>query len=121
MGRSRLDLTGRTFDRLTVREFSHSTPYTSSTGQRTTLVFWRCDCACGGSKPIRGDSLKRGNTRSCGCLRRERGREQGVSGGETGRHPHLAASGVACAVTGRASLDARSLDDPKPAGDVRVV
>ncbi len=29
--------------------------------------YWRCRCECGLEKVIRGDSLKSGRTRSCGC------------------------------------------------------
>jgi len=33
---------------------------------------WLCQCDCGNKKIIRGNSLKRGLTRSCGCLRIEK-------------------------------------------------
>ena len=32
---------------------------------------WICKCDCGVIKSIRGDSLESGNTRSCGCLKKE--------------------------------------------------
>jgi hypothetical protein len=34
--------------------------------------FYRCACDCGGEIIVRGASLVRGNTRSCGCLRSEK-------------------------------------------------
>jgi hypothetical protein len=34
-------------------------------------IAWLCQCDCGNRKAIRQCCLKRGTTRSCGCLRRE--------------------------------------------------
>lgn len=31
---------------------------------------WLCQCDCGNRKTVPGASLRNGNTRSCGCLRR---------------------------------------------------
>ena len=36
------------------------------------FTVWRCVCDCGNVVDIRGVSLKRGNTQSCGCLQRDR-------------------------------------------------
>lgn len=52
-----IDLTGRRFGRLVVIE---------RTGRR-----WSCRCDCGNTKTLPGDRLRSGETRSCGCLRRE--------------------------------------------------
>ena len=38
---------------------------------------WLCRCDCGGEKVVAGTQLRRGRTRSCGCLRREGIREPG--------------------------------------------
>jgi len=35
-------------------------------------VVWRCKCSCGNIVEIDGHSLRSGNTKSCGCLQRER-------------------------------------------------
>jgi hypothetical protein len=57
------DLTGRVFGRLVVLE----------QGERGAagLVCWRVRCACGQEAVVNGCNLRSGNTRSCGCLRRE--------------------------------------------------
>jgi hypothetical protein len=36
---------------------------------------WLCECACGRSSIIRGISLKRGDTKSCGCKWHPKGKE----------------------------------------------
>ena len=63
MSAAAIDLTRRTFGRLTVIERAGS-----DHGGRAC---WRCECSCGTSKVISGDSLRSGNTRSCGCLARD--------------------------------------------------
>lgn len=55
---------GDTFGRLTVRAFA---------GIRNGYRYWRCDCACGGETETRTALLRRGQTRSCGCLRSDVG------------------------------------------------
>lgn len=59
------DLTGRTFDRLTVVGRAEARP-----GAHTS--FWVCRCRCGTVKTVSATALKQGYTRSCGCLHRER-------------------------------------------------
>lgn len=58
-----IDLTGQRFGRLTVimREGR------DSNGSAT----WFCKCDCGSACVVRGTSLMRGYTNSCGCLHRE--------------------------------------------------
>jgi hypothetical protein len=58
-----VDITGQRFGRLTVlrRDFM--------SGARE--VMWECACDCGGTRVTRGASLRRGLTRSCGCLAAE--------------------------------------------------
>lgn len=53
-----INLTGRVFSRLTVMSY-------------VPLSRWLCRCECGREKVIEGSKLKRGITRSCGCLRAE--------------------------------------------------
>lgn len=57
-----IDLTGRSFDRLTVlfRE-----------PNRKGRAMWRCRCSCGGEKSISGKYIRSKHTTSCGCRSRE--------------------------------------------------
>lgn len=69
------DLTGRVFGRLTVIEQTED--YVNpNTGERKAQ--WLCECSCKEKNKVivKGDKLKLKNgTRSCGCLRREIGRD----------------------------------------------
>lgn len=55
-----IDLIGRTFGRLTVRELAGRGP-----------ARWRCQCVCGREIIALAGNLRRGNTTSCGCFHRE--------------------------------------------------
>lgn len=58
-----IDLTGQRFGRLVViRENGRS---------KNKKVLWLCQCDCGNQCTVPGDRLKRGDTKSCGCYRRE--------------------------------------------------
>jgi hypothetical protein len=57
-----IDLTGRQFGRLKVIEKAFV---------RKKETYWKCLCACRNEMIINGKSLKRGLTKSCGCLQRE--------------------------------------------------
>lgn len=57
------DLTGHVFGRLKVVSRAEDIVYPS--GKCTA---WLCRCSCGVEKVIRGNDLKSGRTRSCGCL-----------------------------------------------------
>jgi hypothetical protein len=62
MARNMENLAGRTFGRLTVLSYSNTHKH---------VVFWLCECACGGIKTIRANDLRIGYTQSCGCLHKE--------------------------------------------------
>lgn len=64
-----VNLLGTTFGRLEVKERLGSR-LMGRTGVHY-LVFWRCQCQCGNSVELSTGQLNSGNTRSCGCLRRE--------------------------------------------------
>lgn len=58
--KERYNLIGQKFGRLTVLK-------SESCGSHRTFL---CQCECGNKVSVRGDSLKRGKTVSCGCLKR---------------------------------------------------
>lgn len=68
-----LDLNGQRFGMLQV--VTKAGYLTRPSGQR--YIAWECKCDCGGKILVCGDSLKRGRTSSCGCLRRENARRIG--------------------------------------------
>ena len=58
------DETGNKYGRLTViKEYGRD---------KNGSVLWLCKCECGNEVVVRCDSLINGNTKSCGCLKRER-------------------------------------------------
>jgi hypothetical protein len=57
-----LDLTGQTFGRL-----SAVAPH----GRLNGGIAWQCRCECGAATVVRSNSLRRGLTKSCGCLHSE--------------------------------------------------
>ena len=61
-----VDLTGMTFDRLTVIERAPLPPYNACKG-----AWWLCRCSCGNEVSVPSINLRRKNTRSCGCLLKE--------------------------------------------------
>ena len=63
MSRAPLDLTGQRFGRLTVIRYAGK----DKTGKRS----WLCSCECGNNTTLPTSRLTNGNTRSCGCIRRE--------------------------------------------------
>lgn len=72
-GRPTHPLAGRSFGRLTVLGLTERPAMA-----RTAGSYWLCRCdgpqrrdMCAGSAVVVASSLTRGNTRSCGCLRRE--------------------------------------------------
>lgn len=62
--RKKIDLTGHRFGRLLViREYGRADGGS---------VLWLCKCDCGAEVVVRSGDLRSGDTKSCGCLRRER-------------------------------------------------
>lgn len=61
-----IDLTGQKFGRLTVVERD-----CLATKKRGNHARWICRCDCGNYTVVASGNLKSGDTKSCGCLRRE--------------------------------------------------
>lgn len=61
-----IDLVGQRFGRLKVLERDHS---------RKGATYWFCQCDCGNKVSVNGQNLKRGLTKSCGCLQKEKIKE----------------------------------------------
>jgi hypothetical protein len=57
-----IDLTGQRFGRLVVKNFNCI---------KKGRTFWNCECDCGNKKIANSDSLKNGDIKSCGCLRKD--------------------------------------------------
>lgn len=70
-----IDHTGQTFGRLTVL---HRAENDKQRGAQ-----WFCLCQCGGTTTTRGTFLRRGHTKSCGCLRHDCGAAIGTIHGPT--------------------------------------
>jgi len=54
------------------QRFGQLTVVARSPRREGTKSVWVCRCDCGADTEVRAGSLTSGNTRSCGCLRRER-------------------------------------------------
>ena len=70
-----IDLTGQRFGRLTVM---------NQVPSKTRNARWLCKCDCGGETTALSTTLRRGETRSCGCLKRDINRAQLTKHGECG-------------------------------------
>lgn len=64
IGRAYKDLTGMVFGRVNVIGRADKRA-------KDKCLLWMCRCECGNTFMTRGQSLTTGNTKSCGCLRRE--------------------------------------------------
>lgn len=63
-----IDLTGKRFGMLTVLQRAEKNMYGKPA--------WECKCDCGKTSVVCGDVLRRGDTKSCGCMRGVRSFEQ---------------------------------------------
>lgn len=61
------DLVGQQFGRLTVIAMSDRIK-----SGKNTKIRWKCLCSCGQEIIVRGDGLVSGNSKSCGCINKER-------------------------------------------------
>ncbi len=53
------------------QRFGRLVPFMRGQMQRSTGYWWHCSCDCGNWVTVRGTSLRNGDTKSCGCLRKE--------------------------------------------------
>jgi hypothetical protein len=67
----RIDLTGRRFGRWRIDGYAGDTK-------------WHCTCDCGTHVVVSGQVLRRGHSKSCGCLRRELAKARSTKHGMTG-------------------------------------
>ena len=72
MTRRAIEMAGQVFARLTVVE------RVESLGGSGKSAVWRCRCTCGKMVPVEANRLRRGEVKSCGCLRRETTRQTGM-------------------------------------------
>ncbi len=66
------DLSQLKFGRLTIIGRSEN---------RGTRTSWNCKCDCGSVISVTSNQLKRGRTKSCGCLRRETAAQRAMTHG----------------------------------------
>lgn len=78
---AKVNLFGQTFGRLTVIKESHK--------DKNRHYHWLCLCACGNEKVINGELLKRGDSKSCGCLHKEIASANGKTGTHYGSYTRL--------------------------------
>lgn len=69
-----IDLTGKRFGRLVVREIK----------ERKSPIYWVCNCDCGGTNIVQGGHLKNGNVKSCGCIAKEVTSDKSIKHGKSG-------------------------------------
>lgn len=60
----RIEMIGKKFGRLTVVKMSERK-------DKSRAIYWECQCECGGTKTVRGTTLRAGRANSCGCLLKE--------------------------------------------------
>lgn len=75
-----IDLIGQNFGKLTVIERADN----SNTGKAQ----WLCKCECGNQKVILGRSLRKGATKSCGCIYFESNKGRNKTHGQTNTRLH---------------------------------
>lgn len=71
-----IDLTEQRFGRLTVIKRAGSNFYGTP--------LWLCQCDCGATSVVRGDKLRSGVTKSCGCILRDRAKGAAPASGDSG-------------------------------------
>lgn len=65
-----IDLTGKKFGKLTVIKRMPNNKF--------GVLYWLCQCECGEQTIVRGNRLKSGHTKSCGCIKKEKASLRGT-------------------------------------------
>lgn len=73
IGKRTIDLTGHKYGRLTVISF-----YSINKNRASE---WLCQCECSNELIVSGNSLRKSNTRSCGCLNKEQASQAALKHG----------------------------------------
>ena len=69
------DISNNRFGRLVVLQIDHK----EYDNNDNTEYYWKCQCDCGNIVVVRGISLRRGDTKSCGCLQSENSAKRTMS------------------------------------------
>jgi hypothetical protein len=56
------------------KKFNRLLVLSKSDIRKDNRISWNCVCDCGNKKTVTGKSLRSGNTKSCGCLQKEKAR-----------------------------------------------
>lgn len=62
-----IDLTGKRFFKLVVLGLDYKQQVIYKNGKKRTTYYWKCRCDCGNEVVRSGNSLRNGDTKSCGC------------------------------------------------------
>lgn len=73
------DLTNEKFGRWTVLEISERRKNNGKVD-----IYWKCRCDCGNIKSVKGENLKSGVSKSCGCINAERNYKNNIVHGMKG-------------------------------------
>lgn len=85
-----IDLTGQRFGMLTV--LNRAEDYIFKSGRKERV--WSCKCDCGNEVNVFGENLKKGNTTSCGCYRKEKVKEEKTTHGLSDNNLYYAHSNM---------------------------
>lgn len=77
-----IDLTGQKIFRWTVIKRSED----KIDKRNQKIIMWKCQCDCGTIRDVRHDNLIHGNTKSCGCLKREMSKTLGKNNCKTNKY-----------------------------------
>jgi len=75
----RIDMTGKRVGRLLVKSYAFT---------RKKSAYWNCVCDCGNEVVVIGKDLRKGHTQSCGCLQKEKAKDNIKKAGTGNRKTH---------------------------------